>query len=108
MQGIGGPPVIVEAHPEGRESLLDHGVITVHHLLGVHALLSRLQQNGNPMLIRPTDEDQVPARQALVPAIDVRGEISPGEMPEMNRAVRIRQRSGDEGSLVSGIHSGGL
>jgi len=100
VNGPRGPAVDVERDPQSAERLVIGRMVPVDHLLGRNALFERRQGNWHAVFVRPADIQHRMAAQALEPRIDVRRQIRPRDVAEMNVAVGIRQRAGNDGSCV--------
>ena len=98
---------MIEAHAERRERVAQHDVIAIDDVLRRDAVLARAQHDRHAVLIRAADERDVAAHQALIAAVDVRGQVSPGDVAEVGRAVRVRKRGRDQEARVVLVGHGG-
>jgi len=101
VRGGGGAPVVVEAHPEAGEALLDLRVILVHDGLRVAPGAQGAQVDRDAHLVGAADEEHVAALQALVAAEKVRRQVRPRQVADVNRPVGVGKRGGDEQALVA-------
>jgi len=74
------------------ERFLDNTVVTIHHILRRDPLLLRSQRDGYPMFVRTTNHQHFLPLQTKVTGINISRHIYPGQMADMHRSVRIRQR----------------
>ena len=67
------------------------GVVLIADLLRCQVLLSGLVFRGRAVLVRPADEQQVPASQATVPGEDVRTQDASDDVTQMGDVVDVWQ-----------------
>lgn len=65
----------------------DQRVVTVHDLLGRHTLLA--DGDGHAVFIRSADRDHVAAFEPQITGIDVRRYVTPRQVADMYRTIRI-------------------
>ena len=85
--------------------LLDNTMITVHHILRRNPFFLRSQRDRHSMLIRSTDHQNFFPLQAKIACINISRHIHPGQMSDMHRPVRIRQRRSYQRSLKLFFHT---
>ena len=105
MRVRGRPAVVVEAHPEAFEALLDLRVVAVHDVLRIDTLFAGAEHDRDAVLVGAADVDEVAAAEPLVAAIEVGREVGPGEVAEMERSVGVREGGSDEDAIS---HGGGM
>ena len=87
------------------ERFLDNTVVTIHHILRCNPLFLRSQRDGYPMLVRTTNHQHFLPLQPKVTGINISRHIYPGQMADMHRSVRIRQRRSNQRSLKMFFHT---
>ena len=87
------------------ERFLDNTVVTIHHILRRDPLLLRSQRDGYPMFVRTTNHQHFLPLQTKVTGINISRHIYPGQMADMHRSVRIRQRRSNQRSLKMFFHT---
>ena len=98
-----GVDVIVDA--EAREGVFHYLMILVHDVLRGNALLAGLDGDGHAVLVGAADEHHVLPAHAQVADIDVSGNVSAGQVADMDRTVGIGQCAGHKGSLITHFFS---
>ncbi|OPZ81765.1 MAG: hypothetical protein BWY77_00489 [bacterium ADurb.Bin431] len=91
---------VVETHAEPGKGVVMVGPVFVDDLLGRHPRLFSGDGDGHAVLIGAADIDHIALFEALVAHIDVRRQISPGEVAEMDRPVGVGQGAGHQQALV--------
>src|SRR5687767_13749986 len=89
MQGQRGTGVIVENNAQTPEAILHHRVIAVYYFLGSYFFLVGANRNGNAVFIRTADEHNVAPLQALIAHIDIRRNVSPREVTQVEGPIGI-------------------
>ena len=69
--------------------------IPIHQFLGGDPFFAGLQGNRHPVLVGSADQKCVFALGFEVTMVHIRGQVASGQMANMDRTVRIRQRSGE-------------
>ena len=87
------------------ERFLDNTVVTIHHILRRDPLFLRSQRDGYPMLVRTTNHQHFLPLQTKVTGINISRHIHPGQVSDMHRSVRIRQRRSNQRSLKMFFHT---
>ena len=87
------------------EHALDLFVIPIHDGLRLHALFHGLHENGRAVLVGSADEDYVAPLQPLVANVEVRRQVRPRDVPDVQRAIGVRKRGGDEDRRVGHVGS---
>jgi hypothetical protein len=85
-----GTGIDVKLYTEIGKRVFDDAVIFVHNILRGTTLLSRLNGNGNTMLIGTAYKESLPAAHTKVPHIYVCRNINTCKMTDMNGPVGIR------------------
>ena len=73
-------------------------MVLVHDRLRSGAFLQRAQRDGGPVLVTSTNEEHLLPPGAQVPHVDVRRQVGPGDMADVERTVGVGQRGGDGGA----------
>ena len=98
------PAINVEVDAQGLETLADYIVVFVHDVLRAAALLACLDGNGHSVLIAAAHIQHILPAESEISHINISRHIYSGKMPDMHRAVGIRQRAGHQGSLELLFH----
>ena len=90
MMGVRGRAAIdIEGDTELLETLLDHLVVAIYHILWGDALLTGTDGDGHTVFIRSTDEQHFALLQAKIAHIDISRHIHTSQMTDMHTAVGI-------------------
>jgi len=74
-------------------------MLFVDHILRSDALVPGFQRDGHPVFVGTADETNFLPLQAKIPGINIGGNVYAGQVPDVDRAVGIRQCGGDQGAL---------
>ena len=74
-------------------------MVAVYYILGGDALFAGADGDGHSMLVAASDHLDILASQAQETCVDVGGDIYPGEVADVYRAVGIGERRGDKCAL---------
>ena len=96
--------VDVEIDSESLETVGYDLMVLVYYILGSAALLAGLDGDRHAVLVAAAHIQHILSAETQVPYINVRRHIHSGKMPDMHGAVRIRQRTGHQGSLELLFH----
>ena len=96
--------VDIEIDAQGLETVGDYLVVFVHDVLGTAALLACLDGDGHAVLVAAAHIQHLLSAKTEISHINVGRHINSGKMPDMHRAVCIRQRTGHQGSLELLFH----
>ena len=91
MNFAGGAAEDVEADAEVGKRLLDDAVIAVHHVLHGASLLLRTDGHGYAVLIAATHKEHLTSLQTQVSRINICWHIHACQVPDVDRAVGVRQ-----------------
>ena len=94
----------IEIDSESCKGILYDSVILVHDVLRCAVLLLGLDGDGHAVLIGAADIKHILAPEPEIPDIDIGRDIHAGKMSDVDRAVRIRQRTGYERSFEILFH----
>ena len=99
-----GSAVYIERDAEFFERLLDEGVVTVYYILRSDSFFLGTDGNGHTVFIGTSDEEYVFFLQSQVTDVDICRYVYTGKMPDMDRAVGIRESRGYCGSFKLLFH----
>jgi hypothetical protein len=85
-----GTGINIKLNPKIGKRVFDDAVIFVHNILGGTTLLSRLNGDGNTMLIGTAYKESLSAAHSEVPYIYICRNINTCKMTDMNGSVGIR------------------
>ena len=100
-----GAGIDVEVDAQGCEGVLHYAVVLVHNVLRGDTLLPRLDGDGDSVLVGAADKQYVLPAHAQISDIDVSGNVSAGQVADMDRTVGVRERTGHKGSFVTHLGS---
>ncbi len=70
-------------------------MVLIDDVLRIYFFLPRLDGDWYPVFIRTTDEQDIFTFQPQVTDINIRRNVYPGQVTDMDRAVGVRQSRGD-------------
>ncbi len=79
-------------------------MVAVYYILGGDALFAGADGDGHSMLVAASDHLDILAAQAQETCVDVGGDIYPGEVADVYRAVGVREGSGDKSPFEVLLH----
>ena len=91
--------VQVERDPERVPGLHEPGVVFVDNLLGRLPIPVSPQHDRRPVLVAAGDHEHTVSQRPVKPREDVRRQVRPGNLPEVQRTVRVGPRHADEDAL---------
>ena len=100
MHRRGGASVVIEGHADFFKALLDHSMIAIDHLLGGNALGAGAQHDRHPVLVGAADVDYIALFQPAIAGKDIAGQVSPGQVPQVDRPVGIGKGAGNHISFL--------
>lgn len=90
MMGLRGRAAIdIEGDTKLLETLLDHLVVAIYHILRGDALLTGTDGDGHTVFIRSADEQHFALLQTKIAHIDISRHIHTSQMTDMHTAVGI-------------------
>ena len=105
MMDVGGGAAIdVKGDTELLERVLNHLVITIHHVLWGDALLAGSHRDGHTVLIASADKQHILLLQSQVTYIDVGWYVNASQMTDVNTTVCIGQCRGHRSPLKFGFY----
>ncbi len=99
-----GAAIDVERDTELLEGIFDDVVVTVHYVLGRHALLLGLYGDGDTVLVAASNHQDVASLETQEAGVDVGRHVDAGKVADVYRPVGVRQRRGDKCSLEFLLH----
>ena len=99
-----GARVDVETYAQFLKRILDQGVIAVYNVLRCDTFGLCLDGDGHTMLIASADHHHILAAQAQKTGVDIGRHVNSGKMPDVHRAVGIRESCCDKGSFKFMFH----
>ena len=95
----------IEGDTEILERLLDNAMIAVNHILRSDAFFLRSQRDRHSVFIRSTNHQNLFSLQTKIACINIGRHIHSGQMTDVHRPVRIRQRRSNQCSLKLFFHT---
>ena len=95
MRLRGGTRIDIERYPEIGKRTFDQFMIAIDHLLGRDTFFACTNGNRYTMFVASANEQHFLTLQTQITGINVRGYIHSGEVTDMHRTVRIRERCCD-------------
>ena len=96
VRGRRGAGVDVEGDAEIGKRLFDERMILVDNILRGTSFLAGRHGDGHAVLVGAADKERLAPAHPQIADIDIGRDIDTGQMSDMDRAVRIRQRASDE------------
>ena len=97
MRFIAGAAVNIKSDTEILETFTNDVVVAIHHFLRSDAFFSGSQCDWNAMLIAAAYEQHFFTGIAHVTHVSICRQINSGNVPDVNRSIGIRKRSGNGG-----------
>ena len=91
VQGKGSARIVVEEYPQAAEAGLHHEMISVHDLLRGDPLAVGADRNRHAVLVGTADEEDITPFVPLIANVDISRHVGPCKVPQVERAVRVRQ-----------------
>ena len=99
LGGGAGVDVVVDA--QAREGIFHYLMVLVHNILRSYALFAGLDGDGHAVFVAAADEHHILPAHAQVADIDVSGNVSAGQVADMDGTVGVGKCAGHKGSFVT-------
>jgi len=89
VDGCRSPGIIIEGNPEGFKGGFNHPMVLVYQFFWRNPFFFCLHGDGYPVFITPADKGYFFPPESQVAHINIRRDIDPCQVPDMNRSVGI-------------------
>ena len=83
------------------ERLFIQLVVAIHDILGSDSLGSRLERDGDPVLVGAANKERLLALETQIAGVNIGGYVHSGQVSDMHRPVGVGQCRSDKRSFKS-------